>query len=60
MLYIDNPVGTGFSFTEKEDGFPTTDEEVAVDLMEAIRQFMLVLPVNDVLKKGPLKRGSFS
>ena len=44
MLYIDNPVGTGFSFTEHEDGYPTTDEEVAEDLIEALRQFMLFLP----------------
>ncbi len=54
MLYIDNPVGTGFSFTDKEEGFPTTDEQVAVDLMEAIRQFMLVLPV-----RAPDRTSSF-
>ena len=44
MLYIDNPVGTGFSFTDKKEGYPTTDEEVAVALVEALRQFMLFLP----------------
>ncbi len=46
MLYIDNPVGTGFSFTDDEDGFATTDEEVAEYLIEAMRQFMLVYPVS--------------
>ena len=44
MLYIDNPVGTGFSFTDSEEGYPTTDEEVAEALLEALRQFMLFLP----------------
>ena len=44
MLFIDNPVGTGFSFTESEDGYPTTDEEVAEALLEALRQFMRFLP----------------
>jgi len=42
----DNPVGTGFSFTDDEDGFATTDEEVAEYLIEAMRQFMLVYPVS--------------
>jgi hypothetical protein len=46
MLYIDNPVGTGFSFTDEEEGFPTSDEEVAEYLIEAMRQFMLVYPVS--------------
>ena len=44
MLYIDNPVGTGFSYTDNEEGYPTTDEEVAAALLEALRQFMLFLP----------------
>ena len=44
MLYIDNPVGTGFSFTENEAGYPKTDEKVAEDLIEALRQFMLFVP----------------
>ena len=44
MLYIDNPVGTGFSFTENKEGYPKTDEEVAAALIEGLRQFMLFLP----------------
>ena len=44
MLYIDNPVGTGFSFTDHEDGYPRTDEQVAEDLLEAILQFMRFYP----------------
>lgn len=49
MLYIDSPVGTGFSFTEAEAGYATSDEKVAVDLVEALRQFMLLFPT---LSKG--------
>ena len=44
LLYIDNPVGTGFSFTDSEEGFLRTDEEVAASLIEAMRQFMKLLP----------------
>jgi vitellogenic carboxypeptidase-like protein len=44
MLYIDNPVGTGFSYTDHDDGYPKTDEAVAEALLEALRQFMLFLP----------------
>ncbi|XP_018496916.1 probable serine carboxypeptidase CPVL [Galendromus occidentalis] len=39
MLYIDNPVGTGFSFTGSDAGFVTTEEEVGRDLFEALQQF---------------------
>lgn len=44
MLYIDNPVGAGFSFTEDEDGFPRSDQQASVELLEALRQFMLLFP----------------
>lgn len=39
MLYIDCPVGTGFSFTEHDDGYPTSDSDVGRDLFEALQQF---------------------
>nr|XP_040567712.1 vitellogenic carboxypeptidase-like [Lepeophtheirus salmonis] len=44
VLYIDNPVGTGFSYADNEKGYLTTDEEVAEALIEAIRQFMILYP----------------
>lgn len=44
MLYIDSPVGTGFSFTEDEEGYARADKDVAVDLLEALSQFMRVFP----------------
>lgn len=44
MLYIDNPVGAGFSFTESEDGNPETDQQVAKELLEGLVQFMKIYP----------------
>jgi len=39
MLYIDNPVGTGYSFTKSDDGYVTNETEVGRDLFEALQQF---------------------
>lgn len=44
MLYIDQPVGTGYSFTDKEQGYATTEDDVAKDLYEALRQFYTIFP----------------
>jgi vitellogenic carboxypeptidase-like protein len=39
MLYIDNPVGSGFSFTQSSQGFAQNEQNVADDLYEALQQF---------------------
>lgn len=40
LLYIESPVGTGFSFTRNEStGYATTLPEVSRDLLEALGQF---------------------
>ncbi|KAK7574412.1 hypothetical protein V9T40_011603 [Parthenolecanium corni] len=39
VLYIDQPVGTGFSFTNSSDGYVSTQTEVAHHLYEALTQF---------------------
>ena len=47
MLYIDNPVGTGFSFTNSSDGLSTTEDEVADNLykyLEAILFLFIFCP----------------
>ena len=44
MLYIDNPAGTGFSFSQYQNGLPQTDEQIGLELLEALRQFMLLYP----------------
>ncbi|XP_052806864.1 probable serine carboxypeptidase CPVL isoform X2 [Mya arenaria] len=42
MLYIDNPVGTGFSFTDKDEGYATNEEDVGRDLYSCLVQFFQV------------------
>ncbi|XP_067648756.1 probable serine carboxypeptidase CPVL [Haliotis asinina] len=42
MLYIDNPVGTGFSFTGEESGYANNEEDVARDLYSCLTQFFQI------------------
>ena len=44
VLYIDQPVGTGFSFTKNDAGYATNQEMVADDLYEAMKQFYTLFP----------------
>lgn len=44
MIYIDNPVGTGFSFTEDQRGFAKDQLAVGNDLYTALVQFFLLFP----------------
>ena len=44
MLYIDQPAGTGFSFTDDLRGYATSQYDVARDLYKAISQFYKVFP----------------
>ncbi|KAJ5069195.1 serine carboxypeptidase [Anaeramoeba ignava] len=39
MLYIDSPVGTGFSYVNNNAGFVTNEEEIANDLYTALLVF---------------------
>ncbi|KAH8394734.1 hypothetical protein KR222_002835 [Zaprionus bogoriensis] len=38
LIFIDSPVGTGFSFTDHEKGYARNDRDVASNLYEALRQ----------------------
>lgn len=38
LIYIDNPVGTGFSFTESDDGYAKNEKDVGHNLHEAMMQ----------------------
>uniref|UniRef100_A0A8C5PDQ4 Probable serine carboxypeptidase CPVL n=1 Tax=Leptobrachium leishanense TaxID=445787 RepID=A0A8C5PDQ4_9ANUR len=44
MLYIDNPIGTGFSFTGDDRGFAVNEEDVGRDLYSALTQFFQIFP----------------
>ncbi|PSN57995.1 hypothetical protein C0J52_08092 [Blattella germanica] len=44
MIYIDNPVGTGYSFTGSNDGYATNETSVGENLYSAILQFFQLFP----------------
>jgi len=44
LLFLDNPVGTGFSYTDLEDGFATTHEQAGEDIRNAVSQFFMLFP----------------
>ena len=48
MIYIDNPVGAGFSYSDK---LPSTEEEVENDLYEFLIQWFTLFPQYQVTKK---------
>lgn len=44
VLFIDNPVGTGFSYADNTSAFATTNAQIAADLLEVMRDFYKKLP----------------
>ncbi|XP_045461511.1 venom serine carboxypeptidase-like [Harmonia axyridis] len=61
ILYIDNPVGTGYSFTQ-EQGLAHDETQVAGELYEALRQFFLLFPEirqNDFFVAGESYAGKY-
>lgn len=44
LIYIDNPVGTGFSFTKDDKGYAKNEKDVGRDLYEAVSQFFTMFP----------------
>ncbi|XP_052747290.1 venom serine carboxypeptidase [Bicyclus anynana] len=51
MVFIDNPVGAGFSFTDKDEGFVRNMEMYTDNLYRAVQQLVQVYPE---LGKAPL------
>ncbi len=43
MIYVDNPIGAGFSFGDY-DGLPASQQDAGDDLYEFLRQFFLLFP----------------
>lgn len=39
IIYVDNPVGTGFSFTDKDEGYSTRIIDIGQNLFIAMQQF---------------------
>lgn len=44
MLYFDNPVGTGYSYTENLAGYARNQIDIATNLIEALKQFYKLFP----------------
>ncbi|XP_042332542.1 probable serine carboxypeptidase CPVL isoform X1 [Sceloporus undulatus] len=62
MLYIDNPVGTGFSFTDDEKGYAKNQDDVGRDLYSALIQFFQLFPdyqKNDFYATGESYAGKY-
>lgn len=61
MLYIDNPVGTGFSFAD-DAGYARTEDDVAENLLNALVQFFTLfyeLKGNDFYITGESYAGKY-
>eukprot|EP01094_Clydonella_sp_ATCC50884_P023038 TRINITY_DN5418_c0_g1_i1.p1 TRINITY_DN5418_c0_g1~~TRINITY_DN5418_c0_g1_i1.p1 ORF type:complete len:482 (-),score=131.19 TRINITY_DN5418_c0_g1_i1:62-1435(-) len=44
LLFMDNPVGTGFSFTQSNKGFAVNEEDVANNVYAALQQVFTIYP----------------
>ncbi|XP_051007559.1 probable serine carboxypeptidase CPVL isoform X2 [Acomys russatus] len=62
MLYVDNPVGTGFSFTDSVQGYSTNEDDIAQNLYSALIQFFQLFPEyakNDFYVTGESYAGKY-
>lgn len=62
VIYIDNPVGTGFSFTDHDEGYARNETQVGEDLHSALVQFFTLfseLQGNDFYVTGESYAGKY-
>lgn len=62
IIYIDNPVGAGYSFTENNLGYARTQDDVGSDVLAALLQFFKLFPQlrkNDFYVTGESFAGKF-
>ncbi|KAL6429953.1 hypothetical protein ACFW04_007644 [Cataglyphis niger] len=62
VIYIDNPVGTGFSFTDNEKGYARNETDVGRNIHTALVQFFLLFPElqnNDFFVTGESYAGKY-
>ncbi|VEN46927.1 unnamed protein product [Callosobruchus maculatus] len=62
VIYIDNPVGTGFSFTDNDDGYARNETQVGNELYIALQQFFTLFPElrkNDFFVTGESYAGKY-
>ncbi|XP_043287575.1 vitellogenic carboxypeptidase-like [Venturia canescens] len=44
VIYIDSPIGAGYSYTDSDEGYSTSDAQVAANLREALIQLFKLHP----------------
>ncbi|XP_054156206.1 vitellogenic carboxypeptidase-like [Oppia nitens] len=62
IIYVDNPVGTGFSYTDNPNGYSTDQKNVSKNLYEFLQQFYTVFDdyrSNDLYLGGLSYAGKF-
>nr|CAI5831222.1 unnamed protein product [Callosobruchus analis] len=62
VVYIDSPVGTGFSFTEDDNGYARNQTQVGNELYQALQQFFIIFPElrkNDFFVTGESYAGKY-
>lgn len=62
MIFVDNPVGVGFSFTETTKGFATNEQQIGLDLHNLLVQFFQMFPhlrANDFYVTGESYAGKY-
>ncbi|EFA81762.1 peptidase S10 family protein [Heterostelium album PN500] len=62
MLYVDNPVGTGFSYTNSMAGYSSNQDQIAANLHSLLVQFFGVFPQyanNDFYVAGESYAGKY-
>lgn len=62
LIYIDNPVGTGFSFTNDDQGYAVNETDVGRDVYTALVQFFQLFPelqTNDFFVTGESYAGKY-
>ncbi|XP_054157696.1 venom serine carboxypeptidase-like [Oppia nitens] len=62
MLFIDNPIGAGFSYTQNDLGYAKNQSDVANNLYTALQQFFILFPnerLNDFYITGESYAGKF-
>ncbi|XP_075547617.1 putative serine carboxypeptidase CPVL [Dermacentor variabilis] len=62
VLYVDNPVGTGFSFTQSEKGYARNQSDVSRDMIEMLQQFFTLFSnysSNDFYLSGESYAGKY-
>lgn len=48
LIYIDNPVGTGFSYTDNDEGYANNEKDVGRNLHEAVQQIYELFEFSDL------------